>query len=145
MPIKRNVTGFTLIELLVVLFIIGVLSGLLFPNLMSARKRSRDSRRKQDLEQIKNSLRMYYNDNQAYPTGSLPSSADWSDYMKEVPADPINSADDGYIYGYQQTDSGEGFLLEAKLENLSDSDIGRSQSRCGYPTPTPGKYFVCTD
>jgi len=137
--------GFTLIELLVVIFIIGVLAGIILPNMMSARERARDSKRKQDLNEIKTALRLYYNDNQAYPTGAIPSGEFGMDgeYIKSVPTDPVNT--DSYVYSYLQTDSGDGFLLQATLENAGDGDISKSQAQCGYPTPTPGKYFVCTD
>lgn len=140
---KKN--GFTLIELLVVIFIISVLTGIILPNMMSARERARDAKRKQDLEEIKTALRLYYNDNQAYPTGTIPSGEFGTDgeYMKSVPTDPVNSGN--HVYSYSQTDSGDGFLLEATLENVGDGDISRSQAQCGYPTPTPGKYFVCAD
>ena len=62
--------GFTLIELLVVIFIIGTLTAIILPNFVSSRQRARDARRKQDLADIKNALRMYYNDNQSYPETS---------------------------------------------------------------------------
>ena len=56
--------GFTLIELLIVITIIGTLAGLLFTNFSGARERARDSKRKSDVTQMKNALRLYYNDYQ---------------------------------------------------------------------------------
>lgn len=147
---KKN-DGFTLIELLVVLFIISILSGLILPNLMSARKRARDVQRKQDLQQIKNALRLYYNDNQAYPSGDTFSFGEaWGDYMKEVPQDPLG---DDSPYGYCLSSDEESFILWASLENASDFDIGESQSRCPSTlcdvvdsyTCSKNCYHVCTN
>jgi general secretion pathway protein G len=136
---KRN-KGFTLIELLVVLFIIAVLSGLLFPNFLSARQRARDSKRKGDLTEIRNALRLYYNDNQSYPA-TMPANfgENWDPYMQQIPADPLDTGD--YVYSYTQVDS-DSFYLEATLENEGDSDITDSALRCNL-TPSPPKYFVC--
>jgi len=98
-----NSHGFTLIELLVVMVIIGLLSGLILPNLMSARERARDARRKSDLEQIQRALELYKMDQNpsAYPPSLDFNSSDfcgecWSSdancagnvYMKTVPCDP---------------------------------------------------------
>ena len=52
--------GFTLIELLVVISIIGVLSGVVLSSLQSARAKARDTRRIQDLNQIRTALFLYY-------------------------------------------------------------------------------------
>jgi len=140
--------GFTLIELLVVLFIIGILAGVLFPNFMSARERARDAQRKQDLQQIKNALRLYYNDNQGYPDAGTFSFGDgWSDYMTQVPQDPLG---DDKTYLYCVTSDGDGFVLAASLENAGDADISDSQSRCPVggicdPGCTENCYHVCAD
>ncbi len=115
--------GFTLIELLVVIFIIGVLTAVVLPNLIGARQRGRDAKRKQDLESIKNALRLYYNDNQAYPdTGSNLTSLLVPDYMVSLPAETVSSQDE---YGYVMRDSNDGFYLTAQLEvgDASDSHI----------------------
>jgi general secretion pathway protein G len=140
---KKNSYGFTLIELLVVIFIIGVLAGVILPNLMSARERARDAKRKQDLGEIKTALRLYYNDNQVYPTGTaIPAGqfGDEGEYMQDVPVDPVS----GSPYGYQQTSNGDGFWLRATLENAGDADSEDSQASCGL-TPTPGDYTVCAN
>lgn len=125
--------GFSLIELLIVIAMIGLLSSLLLANLQGARARARDAQRKSDLKQLKTALRMYYNDNQAYPTdngsGSI-SGAAWGSpfgattvYMKTVPLDPIPSQN----YYYSRTDT-ESFNLYGCLENKSDTD---GSSSCG--------------
>jgi prepilin-type N-terminal cleavage/methylation domain-containing protein len=59
--------GFTLVELLVVISIIAVIIGVTMSNLRGARGRARDAKRKSDLSEMKNALRLYYNDYQSYP------------------------------------------------------------------------------
>lgn len=66
----RNRKGFTLIELLVVVAIIGVLAALVIVNLNTAQRRSRDTRRKADLAQIRTALEMYYDENLDYPSSA---------------------------------------------------------------------------
>lgn len=61
--------GFTLIELLVVIGIIGLLVSIAVPNFLSARQRASDSKKKSEMQQLKNALRMYYNDYNRYPSG----------------------------------------------------------------------------
>lgn len=124
--------GFTLIELLVVIFIIGALAGLVLPNFVSSRERARDSKRKQDLFEIKSALRLYYNDNQSYPAvGDLifgsPLESDSETYMAEVPEDQIEGRERGYCV----SSDGEEFLLWAGLENEGDQEMGEAVSRCG--------------
>ncbi len=61
--------GFSLIELIVVIAITAVLLAVALPNLLSARERARDAKRKQEAQEMKTALRLYYTDHQAYPPG----------------------------------------------------------------------------
>lgn len=111
--------AFTLIELLVVISIIGILATLIAANLNSARSRARDAERKSDLRNISTALRLYFNDNGAYPA-TLPWNSKWESptktvYMTEVPQDPL-SPDQVYMY----TPLNDTFTLTACLENSSD-------------------------
>ncbi len=63
---KKGEKGFTLIELLVVIAIIGLLSSVVLAGLNEARAKSRDTRRKADLVQIRNALLLYYDKNGNY-------------------------------------------------------------------------------
>lgn len=158
--------GFTLIELLVVIAIIGILSSLIFTNLVAARERARDARRKSDLEAVSQSLRLYYNDNQAFPTSTnfaitgyawgsaFTNGAGTTTYMNLLPTDPSSTpASTKYYSYYSMASNTDNFLLVASLENGSDPDIATSESRCSslyssYKTAggasTATDYVLCT-
>jgi general secretion pathway protein G len=130
---RKTALGFTLIELLVVISIIGILATLVAANLNSARGRARDAERKSDLRNISTALRLYYNDKGSYPTaftfsGSFVNGS--TTYMATVPNDPLPSQN----YLYTQTNSGDGFTLNACLENASDAQ----------GIPASGFSFTCT-
>lgn len=148
-------TGFTLIELLVVIAIIGVLTAVLLVNLVGIRERGADTKKKADLNQLKNALRLYYNDYQAYPSasggilmgctdgtsacaqtgGSSLTNASGTVYMKEVPE---------YVE-YSVGAASETFYVGVILSNPSDPEAAASGSKCGVGVPTEGVFYVCTD
>jgi prepilin-type N-terminal cleavage/methylation domain-containing protein len=131
----RWLSGFSLIELLVVISIIGVLTAVLMMNLVGARDRSKDTQKIQDLNSIKNALRMYYNDYQAYPTGSL--GAGFTEYIPGL----LNFSG----YTYTVTNSGNGFSATVVLESAAGGKGGDSQLSCGVSTGNtdPDVYMVC--
>lgn len=122
--------GFTLIELLVVVSLIGILATLVIANMNSARERARDATRKSDLRNIQTALRLYYNDNTAYPQSSsgivvgCGGNCTWGQawiksgitYMNILPADPLSTQ----TYTYTGVVGGEDYTLSACLENKSD-------------------------
>jgi len=146
--------GFTLIELLVVIGIIATLTGLALPNYMGARERARDARKKGELHELKQALRLYYNDYETYPAdnnaGGIMGCVDGATlctttfattsttYMKRMPED----------YSYSQENAGEDFRLVAALETASDGDLAASQTRCpdlGGGEWAATDYVVCAD
>lgn len=132
---QKNRSAFTLIELLVAIAIIGILATLLFANFSSIRERGRDVRRKSDLEELKKSLRLYYNDYQKHPAagaGNTIAGLAWGSaftvsgqvYMNTLPQDP-----GGKMYAYY-SNAGENYCLVAELENAGDKELAVSRSRC---------------
>lgn len=153
--------GFSLIELLVVITIIAALVAVALPNFLGARQRARDAKRKAELRELKNALRLYYNDFNSYPggTGAVINGCGATGTDGCPVAGPFQAGPQGgetiYMkglpseYDYNRhplypTDT-DNFLLKVTLDNASDGDIGNSQARCGYPTPTPSEYHICAD
>jgi len=127
--------GFSLIELLVVISIIGVLTTVLMMNFVGSRERARDAQKIQNLNSIKNALRMYYNDNQGYPT-SVSSIVGTSGYIASL-------GDTGSIL-FVYTSTTDGFVLKIGLEvGAGDEDIN-SQINCGIGV-TDKYYVVCAN
>jgi type II secretion system protein G len=85
--------GFTLVELLVVISIIGILIGIIIPNLGAARQSSRDAKRISDIKNIQLAIALYYSDNNKYPTDHR---ALAPIYLGTVPKDPQTNSD--YLY-----------------------------------------------
>ena len=103
--VRKSGAGFTLIELLVGVTILATLVGGLFLTLNPFRQiqKGQDSKRQSDLQQVKNALESYYQDNNCYPE-TLTFGQEWSSsttvYMKEVPQDPTCNQFNGYCYQY---------------------------------------------
>jgi type II secretion system protein G len=145
--------AFTLIELLIVIAVIGILVAVILPNLIGMRERARDTVRKNDVNQLKKALRLYFDDFGAYPkdnSGLICCDADpttctsvcgsnfvvnGTSYMKSIP--------EGYTY--DQLDGGYDFLLTIDLENASDQDLAKSADRCNILHPVAYTYYVCAD
>lgn len=141
-------SGFTLIELLVVIAIISILAGLLLVNMVGVRGRAEDTKKKNDLRQLKTAMRLYYNDYQRYPQaaganlafagcgggadptlhsscgnagGAWTAGTPAATYISQIPL--------GIRY-YAPAAPANAFLLRVDLENASDADIAASQQRC---------------
>lgn len=130
---KKDSSGFTLIELIVVIAILGILAGIGLTSFRTSQMKSRDAKRKSDLEQVQRALEMYMNDYSNYPTSAggkivLPGGAltwgtsefkDSKDtiYIKQLPGDPRGSPEYCYVY-----DVGPPIVYKiyATLENSED-------------------------
>lgn len=122
---NRVQRGFTLIELLVVIAIIGLLASIILASLDSARVKGRDARRKADINQIRNALALYADDNNGnYP--SSPTTLLSSDlaglaprYISAIPKDPSRPDDIGTGYRYCLDAHGNGYALLVDSEKTN--------------------------
>lgn len=154
MPAGRQ--GFSLIELLVVIAIMAMIIAVSLPNYISTRERARDTKRKEEVQQLKTALRMYYNDFQAYPASdSFGCGTGKLNYIKSCGPDhnaccPCNPSIDfgigtdcptvymkkfpsqfGSSMFYYQALSGDDFCLKVPLENAADSDTYTNKYAAG--------------
>ncbi len=134
--------GFTLIEIMVVISIIGLLSSIILVAVNGARVKTRDSKRTQDLIQIRNALDLYYSVNGKYPStggiiyssrltaigapqhiNSCPSNdGDWipglvaSKIISQLPTDPLGDVNPACSWNRQYlylSTNGAGYVLQA--------------------------------
>lgn len=115
----------------------------------SVQKKSRDSRRKSDLNQIVKGVELYFTDFGLYPASSADGKiiycgaandqpCSWGDafeddnqiYIKRLPEEPQSSTK---TYYYQASDDKKSFRVMARLENTDDlqaSDISGTDGYC---------------
>lgn len=126
--------GFTLLELLIVIVIIGILALLILPNITSAPKKARDTKRKTDLAAIQKGLEEYYVDNNAYPAALSALTVGSAPILKTVPTDPKNTSP--YVYVYTPGSGNTTYTLDACLENDQDNgtDVIAPVSPCTTKT-----------
>lgn len=142
---KIKKTGFTLIELIVVVAILGILATIGLTSFQTSQMKSRDTKRKSDLEQIQRALEMYMNDHSNYPTSVggeivVGDALDWGTaefkdsegtiYMKQLPGDP---RDQEYCYVYSAGPPIT-YKIYAKLENSEDPKVGGPYTCAGLNT-----------
>ena len=134
--------GFTLIELLIVIAIIGILVTVAVIAINPSRLlgEANDSKKREELLQIKNALQLYFNDKTDYPADIYAGGGAGlaTDYMRQVPT--------GYSYNrVSVTDYDAGVVLDYP----TTSDTQTVSVRCNpvnnlLPTITP-TYAVCPD
>ena len=124
--------GFTLIEVLVSATIISVLVAIGVVSFQSVNKRSRNTKRKADIEQVRSALEMYRADMGYYPSSG---SGTWTDvsslstdlvttYIAVIPSDPTLTV----TYRYKATNAQGtptryyGYCVSTKLEGEDPAD-----------------------
>jgi type II secretion system protein G len=137
--------GFTLIELLIVVAIIGILAAIISIVYVGAQEKSRDSKRKADLQSVASALTLFYNDKKAYiarggaiddivvgPRNAFPVSElvqlSVQGYLSFVPSDPLHKDQTGkkceYLY-YQN-----GPATNYKVASTNAESLGSGASAC---------------
>ncbi len=136
--------GFTLIELLVVIAIIGLLATVVMTSLNSARKKGRDTRRIEDINQLRSALEMYYDSQGSYPASLNNLTASSTRFLSVVPSDPTNSGD--YVYTYSPFNNNLDYVLKANLETdhkALDSDVDGTVNSVACDDGTSAPYAYC--
>ena len=118
--------AFTLIELLIVISIIGILLSITSFSYLTAQKKGRDSRRRQDLKAIQTALEQYYTENGVYPTGTAIDSAFNNN---QRPQDPKNTGTYVYNWNYLTADA---YCVCAKLEATTGNADAPTSSTCTW-------------
>ncbi len=122
-------SGFTLVELVIVVAIFGAFAlAVVFSfNPISQINKAKDSVRQSDINEIRNGIEVYYQDNNCLPQATdfatvIASRGEWSAnsgktvYMKKVPLDPNNTS---YIYKGDSSDCPQWGVIFAKLSKAS--------------------------
>lgn len=143
--ILKNISGFTVVELIVAISVIAVLSAVIMGTITLQIAKSRDTRRKADIAEIKKALEMYYAANNRYPAsgGAIAPNISWSNsadaswdnlaallqpYIKKLPKDPSENnntsewANTGNHYTYLYC--GPTYILVYQFEIAQGVDPG---------------------
>jgi len=132
--------GFTLIELLIVVTIIGILTVMTIWSISTNLAKSRDSKRKADLDRLKTAFEEYYLDYDSYPPPTILDDcggANLKPYLSTIPCDPRTKT--SYCYIYDVDNDGQNYRLLSSLEYLNDPIIAKlscdeDPTYCGYET-----------
>lgn len=135
LSLKRKSSGFTLIELLVVIAIIGILATFIVASFSNAQEKSRDARRKSDLDAIKKALELAKSDSTGgsyYPSAASAATLETPGYIRDLPVDPTTAGAYQYFAGTTPCVAAGcvDYRLSATLENNLDPDVNPSQLAC---------------
>ncbi len=141
--------GFTLTEILLVVIIIGVLAGMIVPNLAGKSEQARRAAAKADIEaNLSMALDMYELDNGTYPTTSQglkalvqkpsdpPVPENWSGpYLKKkvIPRDPWKN---DYVYAFPGSHNTEGY----DLSSLGQDGVESGDDVISWQTGEPSSF-----
>ena len=116
--------GFTLIELLVVIGIMGTLITILLPNFIGGRQRSKDARRRLDVEQVRSALEQYRSVVGTYPA-TITLNCD-ANRETLIYTDPVTSAVTTFLSAVPQDPGCDAYRYA--VQSLTNTDY----SICAY-------------
>lgn len=127
---KKASLAFTLVELLVVVSIMAIVVGVAVVSYTSVNRRSRDAKRRADIEQLRSALEMYRADIKGYPGiggGNWTDAANLSTdlvpgYIPTIPADPKSTQTYRYMGTNESGGKYYGYCLSALLESENPAD-----------------------
>lgn len=151
--------GFMLVQLLVVVVIIGILAAVVLANMNEAKKKTRDTQRVSDLQQVQTAVRVYRDLNStsvlpAATAGELYTSTSVlgtvvSSYISGTIRDPLNTGTNKYYYDsdYMCNGSSHAVILALTMERSSAANYtsvcGATVSNMGNGvTPSASSYIV---
>lgn len=120
----HNRTGFTLIEIMIVVAIVVILAILAMFMLTNNLAKSRDGKRKADIDRIKIAFEEYYDDQNSFPPDTILSNCggdEFKPYLPNIPCDPKTKKP--YCYVYDETDGGQNYRILSSLEYQDDPII----------------------
>lgn len=166
----KKYSGFTLLEILIVVSLLAIIGTaiIIFLNPVQQINKANDSKKKSDLNVLKNKLEDYYNDKNCYPKleevcynakdqyadtepkicnicGSNPLSPLFSPYMEELPCDPESPRKE-FLYQVDNLICPKWYKVYSDLSFKSDpiiNELGCFAESCG-PEPLYGYDFAVT-
>lgn len=144
---RKKRKAFTLIELLVVIAIISILSTIVYINWANAQKKSRDNKRKADIQAVASALALFYADKKEYPSrpqsGSSPAgnervgyAADGlavlinQNFIPEIPSDPISKSGSECHYMFLQNNDSSRPQNYKLVSTSAEAITGNNPAEC---------------
>lgn len=122
-PLNKR-PGFTLIEVMIVVAIVVILAILAMFMLTNNLAKSRDGKRKADIDRIKIAFEDYYGDQNTFPPETILSncgSDEFKPYLPNIPCDPKTKKP--YCYIYDTDNGGQNYRILSSLEYEDDPII----------------------
>ena len=129
---REGAAGFTLIELLIVVTIIAVLTAILIPNFLRARRQAVVSATKSNLRNIATVLEEYFVDQSSYPASLVPLTPTYTPALPTLPGSSVS-------YPYKTDGASQSYVI---CDNVTDTITNAPSVTTWYWLPPSGMSFV---